>query len=182
MNKVFGIGFHKTGSKSLGIALEILGYSVCGPRQDLLNSIKEKNYKSVFGIVKDYDAFQDNPWPLMYKKLDKKFPGSKFILTVRDEDKWIKSIVHYFGSKNTEMRKWIYGIGCPNGNEELYLNVYKKHILEVKEYFKNRPDNLLVIDLTAGEGWEQICPFLEKQFPEKNFPHVNKGIYNKNTE
>ena len=134
MNKVFGLGFHKTGTKSLGRALEILGYSVCGgPRQDLLNSVKENKYKSVFKVVNSYDAFQDNPWPLIYKTMDKKFPDSKFILTVRDEDKWIKSIVNYLGVESTDMRKWIYGIGYPLGNEELYLNVYKKHILEVKE-------------------------------------------------
>lgn len=31
MSKIFCIGFHKTGTKSLGTALDILGYRVCGP-------------------------------------------------------------------------------------------------------------------------------------------------------
>jgi len=179
MKKVFGIGFHKTGTKSLGRALGILGYSVCGwPRHDLLNSVKIKKHKTIFKVVNSYDAFQDNPWPLIYKTLDKKFPDSKFILTVRDEEKWIKSIVNYLGNDSTDMRKWIYGIGYPLCNEELYLSVYKKHILDVKEYFKNRPNDLLIMDLTAGEGWEKICQFLGKQIPEKVFPHANKGEYN----
>ncbi len=178
MIKVFGIGFHKTGTKTLGRTLEILGYKVCGPRQDLLETIKQKNYKAVFKAVNNYDAFQDNPWPLIYKTLDKKYPGSKFILTVRDEGKWIKSIVNYLGNESTEMRKWIYGIGYPLGNEKLYINVFKRHIADVKEYFKNRPNDLLITDLTAGEGWEKICPFLEKQIPEKDFPYANRGIYN----
>ena len=30
-SKVFCIGFHKTGTSSLGAALKILGYKVCGP-------------------------------------------------------------------------------------------------------------------------------------------------------
>jgi len=41
----------------------------------LLNSVKGKKYKSVFKVVNSYNAFQDNPWPLIYKTLDKKFPG-----------------------------------------------------------------------------------------------------------
>ncbi len=176
MSKVFGIGFHKTGTKTLGRALEILGYKVCGPRQDLLETIKQKNYKTVFKVAKDYDAFQDNPWPILYKTLDKKYPGSKFILTLRNKNSWIKSVVNHFGNKDREMRNWIYGIGYPLGNEELYVEVYRKHIADVKEYFKNRPDDLLVIDVTSGEGWEKLCNFLEKEIPRKAFPHVNKGM------
>ena len=74
------------------------------------------------------------------------------------------------------MRNWIYGIGYPLGNEELYVEVYRKHIADVKEYFKNRPDDLLVIDVTSGDGWEKLCNFLEKEIPRKAFPHVNKGM------
>jgi len=181
MNKIFGLGFHKTGTKTLKYTLEALGYNVCGPRQDLLDTIKQKKYRAVFKVVKDYDAFQDSPWPFLYKTLDKKFPDSKFILTIRNEDKWIKSIVNHFDIESNDMRKWIYGIGYPLGNEEHYIKVYKKHIADVMEYFKSRPKDLLVIDLTDGEGWERICPFLEKQYPEEDFPHVNKGDYGGNT-
>lgn len=158
--------------------MEIIGYKVCnGPRHDLLNSVREKSLESVFKVVKDFDASQDNPWPLLYKELDNKYPNSKFILTVRYEEKWIKSLVNYSGYKSTDMRKWIYGIGYPLGNEELYINVYNKHIADVKEYFRNRPNDLLVIDLTVGEGWEKICSFPGKQIPNKDFPHTNKGTY-----
>ena len=177
MEKVFGIGFHKTGTKTLGRALEVLGYKVCGPRQDLLESVRQENYKTVFKIVNDYNAFQDNPWPLIYKTLDEKFPDSKFILTERDEEKWIRSVVNHFGSKEREMRKWIYGIGYPLGNEKTYLNTYRSHNTNVKEYFKNRPKDLLILDITSGEDWEKICLFLEKKIPDVGFPYMNKGNY-----
>ena len=177
INKIFGIGFHKTGTKTLQGSLEILGYRVCGPRQDLLPLVKQGRYRGVFDVVERYDAFQDNPWPMLYKILDLEYPGSKFILTVRDEEKWIKSVVNYFGDKETSMRKWIYGLGSPKGNEELYINTFKKHNSDVKRYFLNRPDDLLVIDLTAGEGWEMLCSFLEKNQPREPFPHFNKGKY-----
>ena len=39
-NKLFGIGFHKTGTTTLRYSLEALVYKVCGPRQDLLDPIK----------------------------------------------------------------------------------------------------------------------------------------------
>ncbi len=39
-----------------------------------------------YELVAQYDAFQDNPWPIIYKGLDVKYPDSKFILMLRDPD------------------------------------------------------------------------------------------------
>jgi 3'(2'), 5'-bisphosphate nucleotidase len=41
------------------------------------------------------------------------------------------------------------------------------------DYFKDRPQDLLVIDVTAGEGWEKLCPFLGKPTPDIPFPKAN---------
>ena len=172
--KIFGIGFHKTATTSLAQALSKLGYRVCGPFGIKDRNIQTKVYEIAFAKVEEYDAFQDNPWPIIYKELDQKYPGSKFILTTRPTDKWIKSAIKYFGSKNTPMRKWIYGVGNPKGNEDIYIERYERHNREVQEYFQNRPDDLLVISLTEGEGWEKLCPFLGKEIPEFSFPHANK--------
>ena len=65
-----------------------------------------------------YDAFQDNPWPLLYRELDERCPGSRFVLTLRPTQDWLDSVVHHFGAKDTPMREWIYGVGHPLGNEE----------------------------------------------------------------
>jgi len=131
-------------------------------------------------VVKSFDinfliAFQDNPWPIIYKELDKKFPGSKFILLLRDSQSWIKSQVRHFGVKETPMRKWIYGVGCPKGNEEIYVKRFDDHNREVLAYFKDRPNELLVLDLPNGDGWEKLCPFLGKDVPRGPFPHANKA-------
>jgi 3'(2'), 5'-bisphosphate nucleotidase len=32
---------------------------------------------------------------------------------------------------------------------------------------------LLIIDVSAGEGWEQLCPFVERPMPERPFPKAN---------
>jgi len=96
MTKVFGIGFHKTGTKTLKQALTILGYKVSGPNLELVDELSQNKYDAAFELVNRFDAFQDNPWPLLYKTLDENFEGSKFILTRRDDEKWIKSVVNYF--------------------------------------------------------------------------------------
>ncbi len=105
--KIFGIGFHKTGTTSLGTALHDLGYSVCGLRKGALSYILRGDLEPVFGLVERYDAFEDNPWPLLYRELDQRFAGSKFILTVRERNDWLASAVNHFGTRETEMRQWI---------------------------------------------------------------------------
>ncbi len=173
--KVFCVGFHKTGTSSLSNALTKLGYRVrtCGP---FVVDFETRNRvcEAAFAEVEKYDAFQDNPWPIIYQELDQKYPGSKFILTTRPTDKWIKSVVGYFGSKDSSMRKWIYGVGHPEGHEDVYLERYERHYREVREYFQNRPEDILEISITEGERWEKLCPFLDKEIPDFDFPYTNK--------
>src|SRR5438309_7687244 len=111
--KVFGIGFHKTGTTSLAKALSYLGYRVTGPNGVNNPDITREVYNMAFDLAKRFDAFQDNPWPILYKELDERFPGSKFVLTVRSTSDWIKSVVNHFAEEETPMREWIYGVGRP---------------------------------------------------------------------
>jgi len=41
------------------------------------------------------------------------------------------------------------------------------------EYFKHRSEQLLVFNITAGEGWTKHCPFLHEQVPAISFPCAN---------
>jgi len=173
--KVFGIGFHKTATSSLAIALAALGYRVTGPNGVNDPDIIQKVHTLTDQLVARFDAFQDNPWPLLYQELDRKFPSSKFILTIRPTDRWIKSVVRHFGAQSTPMRTWIYGVGVPLGNEDTYMARYERHNREVLDYFKDRPDDLLVMQITEGDGWEKLCPFLGLDPPPCPFPHVNKA-------
>ena len=174
-SKVFCIGFHKTGTKSLGVALTMLGYRVTGPNGTQDPNIENTVLTMAYELVPKYDAFQDNPWPIIYKELDVKFPDSKFILTLRDPESWIKSQIKYFGRNETSMRKWIYGVGCPEGNENVYLKRFKDHNQEVVTYFRGRPQDLLILDLAKGDGWEKLCPFLGVDIQNIPFPHANKA-------
>ena len=175
--KVFGIGFPKTGTKSLNRALTILGYRVKSFFGSDDPDISRNACEQAFGFVEEYDAFEDTPWCIIYKELDEKYPGSKFILTLRPTEAWIKSQVEHFGTKTatTPIREWIYGTAYPKGNEDIYIARYERHNREVVEYFKDRPDDFLILRLSEGDGWEKLCPFLHKDIPDVAFPHENKG-------
>ncbi len=177
--KIFGIGFHKTGTSSLARALDLLGYRVTGSFGLVDNDIANTVLVQAFDIVQDYDAFQDNPWPVIYRELDKRFPGSKFILTMRPTEQWLTSALRHFGGKTTPMRQWIYGIGNPRGNETIYRQRYEQHNRDVIAYFDGRPNDLLVFNITEGDGWEQLCPFLNAGIPALPFPHSNSAAERK---
>jgi len=43
----------------------------------------------------------------------------------------------------------------PKDYKENTIAVYKKHNEEVLEYFKHRPQDLLIMDITKGDEWEK---------------------------
>jgi len=181
--KVFGIGFHKTGTTSLGAALDALGYATCDGagavreavgHAEMMRLLREQQLEPIMSVAERYDAFTDNPWFLLFRDLDRRFPGSKFILTVRDERRWLESAVRYFGQTDSEMRAWIYGTGRPAGNEQRWLARYREHIEQVKTHFRHRPDDVLVVDWEQGGGWEDLGKFLGRTTPSGAFPHLTK--------
>lgn len=113
---------------------------------------------------------------MIYKELDKKIPGSKFILTIRNEESWYKSVARHIGLLRNANHEWIYGRGkgLPIEDKENTIRVYTDHNKEVVEYFRDRPDDLLVVDFTKGDGWDELCGFLGREIPETPFPHFNK--------
>ena len=177
LRKVFCIGFHKTGTTSLEVALRKLGYRVTGSFGTKDPNIAQKVREMARQIAERYDAFEDNPWPILYRELDEWFPGSKFILTRRPADAWIRSQLKDFATTETPMRRWIYGeeAGCPEGNEDVYVARYERHNREVVDYFRDRPDDLLVMDIPRDARWEALCDFLGHPIPAEPFPHANKA-------
>jgi hypothetical protein len=173
--KVFCIGMHKTGTTSLGRALELLDYRVCGPVGYRKPDIAQTLWETARELIDDYDSFHNNPWALLYRELDQHAPGSRFVLTVRPGKDWYASMLKHFGAERTPMRELIYGtgMGAPLDNEALYLARYERHNASVVEYFAGR-DDLLAVDLTAGDGWNTLCPFLGVDVPPVPFPYLNR--------
>ena len=82
------------------------------------------------------------------------YPGSKFVLTLRDEEKWYRSVNRHIGDLRSAHHEWIYGRGkgLPMDDKENTIAVYRKHNEEVKAYFKDRPDDFIIIDCAPSLG------------------------------
>lgn len=176
---MFCIGFQKTGTSSLRDALEFLGYSVAGVfgRTIELSELRRCFVEVGLEIAKRYDAVEDMPWPLMFRELDAAFPGSKFILSVRDEDRWYESIADHFGSTPYHLQQLTYGDDAPApvGHETRYREVFNLHYAAVRDYFEDRPGDLLEMNLSGGDGWEKLCHFLGLTQPATPFPRTNSA-------
>ncbi len=175
--KIIGVGFQKTGTSSLRDALKILGYTVGDNNYKLLFPILMGKFNGVMKCIARYDAVEDNPWPIIYKELDKNIPNCKFILTIREDESWYKSVNRHIGDLRDPMHEWIYGRGkgLPKEDKANTLSSYRRHNEDVINYFKDRPEDLLVIDLTKGNQWKALCKFLNKEIPDVPFPHANNS-------
>lgn len=186
--RIFGIGMHKTGTTSLHAAFEILGYDSAhwnsAPWAKAIWREVRKDGRSP--TLEKHYALSDLPFPVLYEQLDKAYPGSKFILTTRAEGKWIKSVENHFDAHFNPVREgWgrdvfshrihneIYG--RMDFDAETFRAVYRKHNAAVLEYFKDRPNDLLVMNVDRGDGWDKLCPFLDKAIPSDPYPIRNVG-------
>ena len=177
--KVFCIGFQKTGTTSLHAALEALGYrtaAVAG-RDWSAERLAAEGASLCVETARDFDAVQDMPWPLFFRELDEAYPGSKFILTVRDPEKWFASIEGHFGANEGEMQAFVYGrkAAAPAGNKARYIETLQAHEAAVRAHFAGRAQDLLIMNLEAGDGWRELCAFLGSPVPETPFPARNKA-------
>jgi hypothetical protein len=185
MNKVFGIGWAKTGTTTLGKCFEILGYNHQTQRLDLVKDIPTGDLSRILSLAAEKDTFEDWPWIILYKKLDETFPGSKFILTKRDPEKWVKSYQNMLDTQGdaddhlNEVRRILYDLPFPNVTKEQLIARFEQHNAEVIAYFSQRPNDLLVVDWSSNNGWDNLCTFLGKDIPKQSFPHANQGNYSK---
>lgn len=182
-NKVFEIGSPKTGTTSLGKAFEVLGLKHKGWDIKLLKKYLAQDYDEILKVAQKFEAFEDGPWhdPGMYKILDRAFPSSKFILLERDLEDWINSYQKFFSYDNPvwpkearELRN-IQPIRT-KAEKEAVIAEHLSRYAEIRDYFRDRPADLLVMNVCEGEGWEKLCPFLDLPIPDKPFPCENQGI------
>lgn len=177
--KVFGIGLQKTGTTTLGACLKQFGYKHLSYDHDSISLLRKGDYELLFEKIDDYDSFEDQPWASLYKEVDLKYPDSKFILTIRkDSFAWFETFCRHCNRIPwNEHRKFFFGYDTPYGHREHYINVYETHNDEVKKYFKDRPEKLLVVCWELADGWKELCSFLSKEFPDIPLPHKNKAPF-----
>ena len=178
--KVFCLGFHKTGTSSIYALLQDMGYHVSqfykSNDDDFCASLERGDLSELKQVSEVFDAFQDDPYFLFYKEFDQWYPGSKFILTTRDSRSWWASCLNFFHMKDISIHKYIYGYTNPVGHEEVYIERFERHTRDVLKYFKDRPDDLLVINVSEDGALEKISSFLGKDSSYTKMPHKNSKL------
>jgi hypothetical protein len=175
--KVFGVGWAKTGTTTLGECFKSFGFRHYGYKLSLLNMPE-----MAISIAKRHDSFEDWPWALFYKEMDEAFPKSKFVLTIRDSTRWLRSYRNATSRQHPtkemlEARRKIYGFPYSQITDSQLVVRYERHNNDVRRYFADRQSDLLVVNWEEGDGWERLCDFLGQPVPGKPFPHANKGTY-----
>jgi hypothetical protein len=122
----------------------------------------------------------DTPVPLLYKELDKRFEGSKFILTTREKKRWLESMKWMFGHGKV-IWKWdetihsyhrrFYGTG--SYNEKILSKLWDNYHDEVFDYFSDRPNDFMIIKLEDGFNVRKISEFIG--VPYRNIKDTRKN-------
>lgn len=198
--KIFGAGMCKTGTVSLGRAFETLGYRHyhgsyhTGNR--MLASYLSGDYGPIYDIVEGHDTFEDFPFctPEVVEALAEKYPDSKFVLTLREPGSWYLSLSRYFPDNLARFRSRddlplgpfygfinymlsVFGTVRIKADKDLIIAGYQQYNEKIKEMFEDKPDRLLSVCWMDGDGWKELCGFLDKPLPAmRRFPHENINV------
>lgn len=188
--KIFCIGANKTGTTSLYHTFKHLGF-INGGNIDgvplLMEPYYHDNFKPIIEFCKSADVFQDLPFsiPKTYEILEKEFPDAKFILSIRESSEhWYNSLVKFHdkqffrGKKVTPdlMKKVNYVrpqflykffkqiFKTPDDdlyNKKILIDFYENHNRNIINYFKDKPNKLLIITLSNTEDFNKLLNFLD---------------------
>lgn len=199
--KVFGIGLSRTGTASLNKALNLLSIPAYHFPRDRRTCVELMSGQYRLSVLDRFDAITDITASAFYEQFDAEYPGSRFVLTVREKGEWLKSVGRHFkrawrlpitadpgipGRDVGSGKDYSFRIGfgnyidyCVYGlsvfNERRFSEVYDRHVRNVRDYFEDS-GRLLVLDVCGGDGWEKLCPFLDKDVPECPFPRLNAWV------
>ena len=201
--KIFCIGLNKTGTTSLKTEMALQGFTVGNQRQAelLFDDWVKRDFKRIARYCHTSEFFQDVPfsYPYTFIAMDQAFPGSKFILTIRDNaEQWYNSLVRFHGKlwgngnvppttedlrNATYIKKgWPYQIrflvhDVPEDDpykKDVMLSYYRNHTDMVMEYFRHRPQDLLIINLKKPQDYLRFCEFIGRKPEREGFPWENK--------
>lgn len=197
--KIFCIGSSKTGTSSMGHSLGALGLNHLRGGWRVANRlvplIVDEKWDEFYSKIDEYDSFDDIPFSHgnLYKLFSEKYENSRFILTERPTDIWLRSIERQLTNitePQTPLEKcehfhWTglywhileqYGdIRFPEDAEHM-MEVYEERNNSIKEFFESS-DRLLVLDI-AEENNElnakKLTKFVDTGITLKSLHHVNK--------
>ncbi|WP_348650993.1 sulfotransferase family protein [Micromonospora sp. WMMA1947] len=199
MLRLINTGLGRTGTTSLKVALERLGYGPCyhmfevvrdphrlGQWEKVVCDGQQPDWPALFD---GFTSAVDGPSSIYYKQIVRAFPEAKVVLTIRDGEEWYRSThdtLYQFAVRNSENRPpagsmparvhrlvstmvWDGLFGGRFADKDHAIEVFRRHNEEVVNSIE--PDNLLVYDVK--QGWEPLCAFLGVKVPEDDFPRAN---------
>ena len=193
--RVVGAGLGRTGTNTLKVALEQLGFDRCHHMEVVLGDPAQISHWSAAadGQTPDWDvvfegfaAAVDWPSAFFWRELSAHYPDAKVLLSVRLEAAWLKSIQSTIfpllrtrndippGPFHDAMAMGYRLIvertfGGDIDDADHVLAVYRAHIEAVRQAIA--PDRLIVYNV--AEGWDPLCRFLGVPVPAVPFPHTN---------
>ena len=190
---VIGAGVGRTGTYSLKLAINRLGLGPCHHMEAVLQDMSHhvplwndavEDRADWAAIYRGFESAVDWPTACFFRELHQAYPGAKFVLTVRDPDKWadsfsatIQKLVRERASAPADKQAWlemanhvITRTGFPEdmGQEQL-ARAYAAHNEAVKATIP--PGQLLVFQVK--DGWGPLCEFLGVDVPDEDFPRTN---------
>ena len=194
--KVICAGMNKTGTKSITKALRHLGFTVFDWEEQIFDFLdhwfdvfKNGAEPDVKRVCQNADAVVHMPGTFFWEEILDAFPDCKVILSERDEDSWVKSIVNHVEISQA-LKSRTAAILSPTARKTYYvvdsyvdallgsrntksINFYRKRFRTHNHRVKSivSPDKLLVYNVQ--QGWKPLCDFLGCEAPAVAFPHEN---------
>ncbi len=193
--QVIGTGFGRTGTNSLRLALEQLGFAPCHHMFALRDAPDELRFwqAAVRGERVDWDAAfaryraaVDWPSARFWRETTAHFPEAKVIHTTRPAGGWHRSVLNTIlpameayrdtepGPRRDRLEMAFrliveQSFGGRMRDPEHAMAVFRAHDAEVRRTIP--PARLLVYEVR--QGWEPLCAFLGVPVPEAPFPETN---------
>ena len=190
--KIFNLGLFKTGTHSFNNLM--LKLNLISLHEAPITEYNDNDLKRRIMYV---DAISGT-LVQNYKKIYKIFPNSKYVLTIRNSEHWLKSMRLQFSEQNYDtsnlkglkkyhhekVKESLFGTSkiWKISDKELILK-YNKINEEVKSFFKNKNNfmELNFIDSTDKNSlMKKLLNFLEINYDSNlEFPHSYKSDYRK---
>jgi hypothetical protein len=193
--QIIGAGFGRTGTSSLKMALEQLGFAPCyhmleiaaRPEHSALWLAADRGERIEWGkILGSYSAAVDWPACVFWRELLVEHPGARVILTVRDPATWYASFrdtilarleslppivspairALYEVSNQLVLQRTFRGMAADERRAIAALEAHNAAVIATVER-----ERLLIYDV--GDGWKPLCAFLGVPIPAAAFPHLN---------
>lgn len=171
--KIFCIGLNKTGTRSLHDALTELGFRSLhwgGPEVRRTIERARSEGRPLVEDLDEYDAYSDiERISENFDLIDCQYPGSRFILTTRDLGQWLESRRQHVEANQARTAQGAYDGNFLTVDTDAWCDEYVTHHARVLDHFAGR-DDLLVMRIADGDGYDKLCAFLGVAVPDRPFP------------